>query len=91
MPKAVVKRLIIEVYDDNSRTIRGFGWGPTPTIAFIGSHAQGDRPWLVATEPYSIPEIGRILAAGLDLSMAKYDQQIKDGTVADDDSDNGAG
>lgn len=73
----MVKQLTINVYEDGHREIFGFGWGPTPTIVFVGSHEQGERPWIVATKPYSISEIGGILAGGLDVSLETYDKQQK--------------
>jgi hypothetical protein len=82
----LVKRLVVEVFEDKSRTITGFGWGAQPTIVFIGSHYQpNDRPWLVSTEAYSVSEIGRILAGGLDLTIEQYEKQEREGTLADDD------
>jgi hypothetical protein len=62
----IVKRLVVEVFEDGTKKIESWGWpGPQPTMVIAGSKGY-PYPTIMNTELYRVDEFGAVMAYAMD-------------------------
>lgn len=73
----LVKRLVVEIFEDGSRTIDSWGFlGPKPTVVFASS-LNHPFPMVTSTQSQTSAEYGEILAGILDTVINAADKNGK--------------